>query len=114
MEKPILQEKDHSGQESKIYKYRDSKIIVYPSFLYEIKVYKYWNEGFCILGSRYITSDKLLSIKYYNCVKYYNGYTTEQEISLIGAPLDFIESNNCSEYTPVTKHKKKNKNEKSR
>lgn len=109
MAKRTQSQKGHSGDESKLYSYKGSIIRVLPYFLYEVKVYKYSRLEFIVLGSKYYKSDTLLSIKFCNTVKYYDGYSIEHEISLVGTPEYFIKENNLQEYKPIVKKLKKRK-----
>lgn len=102
----MTQIKGHSGQEYNTYLYEGSRIEVLPFFLYEIRIVKYWKGGFCVLGSQFISTDELLHIKYTNILKHYNNYVIEKEISLMGAPYEFIEENNLPIYKPNVKKKK--------
>lgn len=59
-----------------------------------------------MLGNRFFKSDKLLDIKCHSKFKKCDGYSVEKEITLIGAPYQFIRENNLSEYKPNVKTKK--------
>ena len=98
--------KDRSGQEPKTYVYDGSRIEVLPYFLYEVCINKYWKYGFCVLGSRFFKTDKLLHIKHKNLLKCYKDHTIEKEIFLVGAPYEFIRENNLPVYEPNIKNKK--------
>lgn len=102
----MLQMKDHSGSDPKTYMYNDFRIEVLPYFLYEVCINKYWKWGFCILRRKFFKSDRLLHIKHFNIFKYYKDYIIEKEISLIGAPYEFIRENNLPAYEPNVKKKK--------
>lgn len=106
MEKSTSQVKDPSGD--KLYLYDNNIVKSLPFFLYEVKMYKYWDLGFCELGSKMFRSDKLLDIKCYNKVRYVDNYTIEEEIILIGVPEQFIKEKGLQEYHP-TKNKKSKK-----
>lgn len=109
MAKRIQSQKGHSGDDFKLYSYKGSIIRALPYFLYEVKVYKHSKLEFIVLGSKYYKSDSLLGIKFCNSVKYYDGYSIEHEMALIGAPEDFIKENNLQEYKPIVKKLKKKK-----
>lgn len=98
--------KDHSGQVSKLYVYEEALVQIAPCFIYEVCVYKYWKSGFCLLGSKFIKSNHLLTIKHHNIYKKYLGYFIEKEIYLVGVPKEFVLKNNLTEYTPIVKLKK--------
>lgn len=103
--------KNHSGQESKTYICNGSRIEVLPYFLYELNIYKYWENGVCVLESRFFKLDKPLDIKHYSKFKKGDDCLIEKEITLLGAPLQFIRENKLSEYKPNCKTKKLRKNE---
>lgn len=111
MAKPTLRMKDHSGQEHKTYLYEGTRIEVLPYFLYEVSIYKYWNSGACMLGSKFFKSDKLLNLKYYRKVENHDGFSIEKEVTLMGAPSQFIREKKLPEYKPIIKTKKLRKNE---
>lgn len=102
----MVQMKNRSGQEPKVYVYEGIKIEALPYFLYEVCIYKHWDSGACVLGSRFFKSNKLLKINSFSKFKRFNGYTIEKEITLIGAPYQFIRERNLSEYKPIVKIKK--------
>lgn len=101
--KPINQKKDRSGSETKLYIYEGSKIEVLPYFLYEVSIYKYWKNGFCLLGNKFFKTNKPL--RQYNNFKYFKEYFVEKEVSLLGAPIEFIEELNLIIYKPKKKKK---------
>lgn len=105
MVKHIIQKKDLIGLENKYYLYKGNIIYKFPTFLYCITVYKYWKFGSCELGKRYFTSDKLLDLKCFNQLSYYCNYTIEKDISLCGAPQEFIEDNKLPTYESNVKLK---------
>lgn len=107
----MTQKKDHSGLETKTYVYEGNRIEVLPYFLYEVCINKYWKNGFCVLGSRFLRTDKLLHIKHGNLLRNYGDCIIEKEISLIGAPYEFIRENNLPVYELNVKNKKLKKNE---
>lgn len=105
MAKHILQTNDLSG--TKYYIYNDQKIEIFSCFIYEVCLYKYWKNGFCILSSKFYKSDKLLNIKKWRKYKYFKEYMLVQEIILVAAPYNFIKENNLPEYKPIIKKSKK-------
>lgn len=107
MEKRINTTNGHSGSESKLYLYKGIGIKVLPYFLYEISIHKYSNTEYEFVGSKLFKSDKLLTIKCVNNIKYVDGNSIEEEISLIGAPYQFIRENNLPEYSSNSKKLKK-------
>lgn len=88
--------KDHSG--IKTYVYKEFQVEELPYFLYEISINKYWKNGFCVLGHKFLKSSKLLDIKQNNIFKRYKDYIIEKGISILGVPYDFIRENNLSIY----------------
>lgn len=113
MEGHMPRTKDHSGQEPETYVYEEFRVQEFPYFVYKICINKYWKYGFCELSSKFIKTDKPLTIKCRNILKYYKNYTIEKEIYPIGVPYTFIKENNLSVYKPIIK-KKFRKNERTR
>lgn len=99
MEKLINQKNDLTGSLIKPCSY----------YAYEICIYKYWKNGFCLLDSKYIKSDRPLNIKHSNMYSRHNGYLIEKSIELVGAPSGFIIENNLFIGEPTIKHKKSKK-----
>ena len=93
MGEPTHRKKDRSGQEIKTYLYKDNRVEILPYFLYELSINKYWKSGFCSLGRKFFKSDNLIRINKTNIFKKYKDYIIEKEISLIGVPSEFVESN---------------------
>lgn len=107
MVKPTNLTKDHSGDNS-FYEYENGLVKIYPEFIYEVCLYKYWKNGYCQLGSKLYKSNHLLHIKDNNIINKYLGFFIEKEISLIGVPKEFIEECKLKQYKPIIKkHKKK-------
>lgn len=107
MGKRTPQTNDHSG--SKFYEYEGGIVELLPTFTYEVTLSKYWNNGFCQLGSKLYKADRLLHIKDNCIVIKYDGYSIEKEISLIGVPQEFADEMNLPLYVskPNKKFKKK-------
>ena len=107
MEKHTNQMNDHSGH--KFYEYKGKCIELLPTFIYEVILNKYWKNGFCQLDSKFYRADKLLHIKNNCIINKYDGYSIEKEISLIGAPQEFIDEMKLSLYiSKINKKSKKN------
>ena len=102
----MSRKKDRIGQQPPTYLYCDSRIEVLPYFLYEVCIYKYWGWGSCLLGSKFFRTSKPLNIDHFNKSKKYDGYSIDKEISLVGAPYEFIEENKLPMYKPNIKPKK--------
>lgn len=102
----MVQTKDPSGEKSKTYIFDGIRIEVLPYFIYEVNLYKYWKGGFCMLGTRTFKSDRFLNIKCKRKIKRYDTYFIEKEVTLIGAPYQFIRENNLPEYKSVINTKK--------
>lgn len=114
MEKLISPGKDPSGQEPKSYVYDGIRIEVSKFFLYEVSLYKYWKNGYCLLGSKLFKSDKFLNIKHPRVYKRFKKYIIEKEISFIAAPQEFIIERDLPVYENIViknKPKKVRKNE---
>lgn len=109
MEEPIESQNVPSGTEPKYYVYEEQRIGVFPYFVYEVCLYKYWKNGFCVLGSKFYKSSKLLDIKKQREYKRFKEYIIEREITLVAAPYDFIRENDLPEYEPIIKVKKSRK-----
>lgn len=62
-----------------------------------------------ILSCRYYTSNKLLNVKEVEVVKRFKNFHIERFITLLGAPMSFIEDNNL----PIYELKKSSKKKKS-
>jgi hypothetical protein len=107
MGKRTHQTNDRSG--SKFYKYEDGLVELLPTFIYEVTLSKYWENGFCQLGSKLYKADRLLHIKNNYVVTKYEGYYIKKEISLIGVPQEFIDEMNLSLYVPESNKKSKKK-----
>ena len=107
MGKRTRQTNDHSG--NKFYKYEGGIVELLPTFMYEVTLSKYWNNGFCQLGSKLYKADRLLHIKDNCIVTKYDGYSIEKEISLVGVPQEFVDEMNLPLYVskPNKKLKKK-------
>ena len=109
MERRTPRMKGPSGIEPKYYVYEEQRIGVFPYFVYEVCLYKYWKNGFCMLGSKFYKSSKLLDIKKQREYKRFKEYMIEREITLVAAPYDFIRENDLPEYEPIIKVKKSRK-----
>lgn len=106
MGRRIVQEKDLSGDKKEFYVWDGSLVEPLPYFMYEVCAYKYWKNGFCILGSRLFKSDRLLNIKHPRKYERHDGYLIEKTVDLVGAPYGFIREMNLPVYERITKHKK--------
>lgn len=98
--------KDLSGRELITYRLGNSQILVLPYFLYEVSVDKYWKNGFCNLKNRYFKSDKFLKINHTVEIKRCEEYNVVRNISLLGAPYNFIKEHNLPIYTKSGKCQK--------
>lgn len=95
----------HISQVNDLFGYKGELISVAPTFIYELCVYKYWKNGYCILGSKLYKSNKLLNVEKNFIIKKYEDCTIVKEINLIGAPQSFV--NQLEVYKPKKKLKKK-------
>lgn len=107
MEKRTHQVSDHSG--SKFYEYEGGLVELLPTFMYEVTLNKYWNNGYCLLGSKSYKADRLLHLKNNCIITKYDGYLIEKEVSLVGVPQEFVDEMNLPLYVskPNKKLKKK-------
>lgn len=92
---------------SKTYRYQDNQIEVLPYFLYEVDLYSISPKRTKILLSRYYTSDKFLNVKEVEVVKRFKNFNIQRFITLLGAPISFIEENNLPIYELKKSYKKK-------
>lgn len=90
------------------YRFGDERVEPMPYFLYEISIYKITKDGIGIVNSKFLKSNKLLTIKKEVVCKNYKNYQIIQYIDLRGVPSKFIIDNQLPLYKPF---KKKNKNE---
>ena len=81
------------------YLYQDSQLMVAPVFIYEVDLYYISPDRCNLLLARKYTSDKELKVKEVEVVKRFKNFTIERFITLIGAPIAFIEENNLPVYT---------------
>ena len=91
------------------YRYQDNQIEVLPCFLYEVDLYFISPRRANLLSCRYYTSDRLLNVKEVEVVKRLKNFNIERFITLLGAPISFIEENNL----PIYELKKLSKKKKS-
>lgn len=90
------------------YRYQDCQIEVLPTFLYEVDLYFISPRKANLLSCRYYTSDKLLNVKEVEVVKRFKNFNIERFITLLGAPISFIEESNLPIYElkkPIKKKK---------
>lgn len=107
MGKHICQTNVRSG--NKFYKYKGELVELFPTFIYEVTLNKYWENGFCQLESKFYKADRLLHIKNNYIVTKYDGYSIGKEISLVGVPQEFIDEKNLSLFIPKLNKKSKKK-----
>lgn len=91
------------------YRYQDCQIEVLPCFLYEVDLYFISPRRANLLSCRYYTSDTLLKVKEVEVIKRFKNFNIERFITLLGAPISFIEENNL----PIYELKKLSKRKKS-
>lgn len=91
------------------YRYQDNQIEVLPWFLYEVDLYFISPRRANLLSHRYYTSDKLLNSKEVEVIKRFRNFNIERFITLLGAPISFIEENSL----PIYELKKPSKKKKS-
>lgn len=65
-----------------------------PYFLYEVELCFVSPKRFNTLSYRFYTSDKFLNVKEVEVVKRFKNFSILRFITLIGAPISFIEENN--------------------
>lgn len=101
MVKRTSTEHSHSGT----YRYEDTQIEVFPFFLYEVNLWVRWKNGCSMLGSKFIKSNNLIPKVVKS--KKTKSYTIEKDITLIGAPLEFIQSEHLPPYELIKRKAKK-------
>lgn len=87
------------------YRYQDSQIEVLPYFLYEVNLYFISPSKANMISNRYYTSDKFLNVKEVEVIKRFKNFNIQRFITLLGAPISFIEENNLPIYEPKKKRK---------
>ena len=92
------------------YRYEDSQLKVLPFFLYEVSVYRISQNRISSLSCTLYKSDKFLNTKERETVKRFKNFSIDRFITLLGAPMSFIEENNLPIFE-FKKPKKKTKNE---
>ena len=80
------------------YRYQDDQIEVLPTFLYEIDLYFVSPQRTNLLSCKYYTSDRLLNINEVKVIKRFKNFNIKRFITLLGAPISFIEENNLPIY----------------
>ena len=101
MVKRTSTEHSHSGT----YRYEDTQIEVFPFFLYEVNLWVRWKNGCSMLGSRFIKSNKFIPKIVQN--RKMKSYTIEKDITLIGAPLSFMQEEHLLPYELIKRKSKK-------
>lgn len=84
-------------------------IEVLPYFLYEVSLYWMSPRRSNMLSCRYYTSDKPLKVKTVEVIKRFKHFHLERFITLLGAPMSFIEDNKLPIYETNQKQSKKKK-----
>ena len=85
------------------YRYGNLQIEVLPKFLYEVDISKISKDVSAMLSDRYYTSDELLNAPETTVIKRFNSFMLVRFITLLGAPLSFIQENNLQPYTLLKK-----------
>lgn len=95
-----------------LYKYEGSLITVNPYFIYEVDLCRISKNRFNIIKSRLYKSTKFLKVKDIEVLRWYNSFTVERWITLLAAPMSFIEENDIPLYIKPIKKRKKNERKK--
>lgn len=93
------------------YIYEGQRITVDSHYIYEINVYRIAKNRANIILSRSYKSNKLLDVKEVEILREYDSFTIERFITLVSAPLSFIEENNLSLYIKPKRKKHGKRNE---
>lgn len=107
MEELMPRTSSHTTDNPITYWYQDSQIEVLPCFLYEVDLYFISPRRANMLSNRYYTSDRLLNVKDVEVVKRFKNFNIQRFITLLGAPISFIEENNLPIYESKKPFKKK-------
>lgn len=97
-----------SGSAPNTYRYQGCQIEVMPYFLYEVSLYRTTFRRVNLLLTRYYTSGSLLKVKENEVIKRFRTFNIERFITLLGAPMSFIEENNLPLYELKKHEKRKN------
>lgn len=109
MTKNTLQTNCLSGSKE-WYEYKDGLVKLFPTFIYEVSLHKYWKNGYSLLGSKYYKTNKLLSLKHDHISTKFKDCILDKKIELIGVPIEFINEFQLKVYVPkpiIKKRKKK-------
>lgn len=109
MEELMARKSSQSANKPITYRYQDGQIEALPYFLYEVCLYRTSPDRVSMLSNRYYTSDRILNVKEVEVVKRFKNFSIERFITLLGAPISFIEENNLPIYElrkPIKKKKK--------
>lgn len=90
------------------YKYKGEQVLIESNYVYEVDVYLIQKNRANILCSRTYISDKELKVKDVEIIKRGKDYNIQRFITLVGAPIEFIQENNL----PIYELYKKKRNEK--
>lgn len=104
----MAQKNVHTEGNTKRYKHPDGYLIeALPYFLYEMSLYWMSSRRSNMLCCKYYISDRPLKVKSVEVVKRFKNFHLERFITLLGAPMSFIEDNNLQVYEPKQTKKKK-------
>lgn len=93
----------HSGT----YRFNNLQIEVLPYYLYEVSIYKCRDKEYSLLESKFYKSDKFITP--YTKSKTYKDSRIEKDVTLLGAPIEFIEDNRLPLYELFKKKRKNGK-----
>lgn len=71
------------------YDYNGYIVDIYPYFVYEVSISKYWKNGYSLLNTKYYKSNKPLNFKRTVLSKEFKNYSIKKEIVLIGVPKEY-------------------------
>lgn len=104
MAKHIIQKKGQT------FRYNNSSLEVLPFFLYEVSIFRIEPFRAQSLSCKYFISNKFLDVPEIKVIKRFNKLSIERFITLVGAPMSFIEELDLPPYIL----QKSKKNEKKR
>ena len=93
------------------YRYEDSQLKVMPFFVNDVGIYRISLNRVSSLSCNLYKSDRFLNLKERETIKKFKNFSIDRFITLLGAPMSFIEENNLPIFE-FKKSKKKNERKK--
>lgn len=92
-----------------VYVYEGQRITVASHFIYEVELYRIAKNRANLIKNKIFKSNKELKVKEVEILRCYDSFTIERFITLVSAPLSFIEENNLPQYIKPKKNERKGK-----